>query len=57
MSITNRKIKEVCAREELPFIDNDNVDRIHHLNRSKLHMNAEGKCILANNFLRALGHY
>ena len=57
MSITNRKIKEACAHEELPFIDNDNVDRIHHLNRSKLHQNAEGTRILANNFLRALGHY
>ena len=57
VSITNRRIKELCAREELPFIDNNNIDRVHHLNRSNLHLNAEGTRLLANNFLRALGHY
>ena len=57
VSITNRRMKELCAREELPFIDNNNIDRTHHLNRSNLHLNAEGTRLLANNFLRALGHY
>ena len=57
VSITNRRMKELCAREELPFIDNNNIDKTHHLNRSNLHLNAEGTRLLANNFLRALGHY
>ena len=53
-----RRIKKLSAREELPFIDdNNNIDRIHHLNRSNLHLNAEGTCLLANNLLRASGHY
>ena len=57
VSIANRRMKELCAREELPFIDYNNLGRVHHLNRGNLHLNAEGTRLLANNFLRALGHY
>ena len=53
----NRHLKELCKGNNLPFIDNDNIKPLSHLNRSKLHLNPEGTRILANNFLKVLGHY
>ena len=53
----NRHLKGLCKGNNLPFIDNDNIKPFSHLNRSKLHLNPEGTRILANNFLKVLGHY
>ena len=57
VSQVNNILKARCHREGLPFIDNSNIDPAYHLNRSNLHLNSEGTRMLANNFLRALGHY
>ena len=57
VSQVNNVLKAKCNREGLPFIDNSNIEPAHHLNRSNLHLNSEGTRMLANNFLRALGHY
>ena len=57
VSQVNNVLKAKCNREGLPFIDNSNIQPAHHLNRSNLHLNSEGTRMLANNFLRALGHY
>ena len=53
----NRHLKGLCKGNNLPFIDNDNIKPFSHLNRSKLHLNPEDTRILANNFLKVLGHY
>ena len=57
VSQVNNVLKAKCNREGLPFIDNSNIEPAYHLNRSNLHLNPEGTRMLANNFLRALGHY
>ena len=57
VSQVNNILKARCHREGLPFIDNSNIDPAYHLNRSNLHLNSEGIRRLANNFLKALGHY
>ena len=56
VSQVNNILKAKCSREGLPFIDNSNIEPAHHLNRSNLHLNSEGTRMIANNFLRALGH-
>ncbi len=53
----NEKLLRICQREKIKFINNCNINPHEHLNRSKLHLNYEGTCFLANNFLRALGFY
>lgn len=57
VSQVNNILKANCNREGLPFIDNSDIVPAYHLNRSNLHLNSEGTRMLANNFLRALGHY
>ena len=57
VSQVNNILKARCHREGFPFIDNSNIDPAFHLNRSNLHLNSEGTRMLANNFLKALGHY
>ena len=43
---SNRK----CSLQNIPFIDNSNIDERCHLNGSGLHLSYGGTCILANNF-------
>ena len=53
----NEKLQRMCQRRKIQFIDNRNIDPQLHLNGSRLHLNYQGTCCLANNFLRALGYY
>ena len=47
----NKHLQSACSSRNMPFIDNSNISTEYHLNRSRLHLNPEGTCILANNFL------
>ena len=51
--VTQKKV----TRRNLQFIDNRNIDPHLHLNGSRLHLNYQGTCCLANDLLRALGYY
>ena len=53
----NEELQRMCQRRKIQFIDNCNIDPNLHLNGSRLHLNYQGTCCLANNFLRALGYY
>ena len=53
----NEKLQRMCHRRKIQFIDNRNIDPHLHPNGSRLHLNYQGTCCLANNLLRALGYY
>ena len=52
----SKALERECERMRLGFIDNSNIDPESHLNGSGLHLNTEGRIILANNFTRAMGY-
>ena len=49
----NSKLKDLCMENGYDFIDNTNIG-FRHLARDKLHINKEGRRILAFNFLNHL---
>ena len=51
----NKFLSQNCRIQNIPFIDNSNIDERCHLNGSGLHLNYGGTCILANNFLNCIG--
>ena len=51
----NKFLSKKCSFQNIPFIDNSNIDERCHLNGSDLHLNYGGTCILANNFLNCIG--
>ena len=51
----NKFLSKKCSFQNIPFIDNSNIDERCHLNGSGLHLNYGGTCILANNFLNCIG--
>ena len=46
----NRKLKELCQRNNFIFIDNSNINYVDHL-VDEVHLNDDGSKILANNYL------
>ena len=46
----NEKLQRICQRRKIQFIDNHNIDPHLYLNGSRLHLNYQGTCCLANNF-------
>ena len=47
----NSKLKEVCTKHDIDFIDNKNIDN-SCLNGSQLHLNPKGSAYLAVNFIK-----
>ena len=50
VSEINNILEFMCKQRNIGFIWHDNIDPRKHLNRSKLHLNKEGTCILTENF-------
>ncbi len=51
----NNFLSRKCNQQRITFIDNGNIDERCHLNGSGLHLNYDGTCMLANNFLNTIG--
>ena len=49
----NKKIKELCEKENIDVINNSNLNDTH-LSKRKLHLNQKGLSILAKNFISYL---
>ena len=49
----NAILKRLCYEKSLRFIDNGNIEECH-LAEDGLHLNDNGKCVLANNYIRSL---
>ena len=47
---TNRLLEKACNERNIGFINNNNIDRSSHLNKSRLHLNRNGSSVLAENF-------
>lgn len=47
----NDYLKQKVQQHEISYINNDNINPKMHLNNSRLHLNANGTVILANNFM------
>ena len=54
ISNVNNVLKGICRDAGLLFIDNNNIEVHHHLNRSGLHLNRFGDSKLAFNSISAL---
>ena len=52
-SDVHRKLAELCARRNIGFIDNSNINSCH-LNGSDLHLNSNGTKMLSRNFAKCL---
>ena len=50
VSSLNTRLKNLCTRNQLYFIENDRVDA-SCLGKKKLHLNIKGNSILARNFV------
>ena len=53
VTILNKQIAEFCTENSLKLIDHANITH-KHLSKKKLHLDAKGSSILANNFLKFL---
>ena len=51
--MVNEKLQEICAKNGLEFINNNNLDSTC-LNGSQLHLNDKGNAFLATNFIKFL---
>ena len=56
MITVNNILKQVCKLNGLGFIDNSNICS-EHLFDDGLHLNDNGKVILANNFMNVLNKF
>ena len=45
-------LKDLCERNDIPFISNTTVNPKKHLNNSRLHLNPKGSNKLRDNFVR-----
>ena len=52
--LVNEKLREICNSRNIGFINNDNIDKAQHLNKSRLHLNQYGDAILAGNLREAI---
>ena len=52
--LVNEKLREICNSRNIGFINNDNIDKAQHLNKSRLHLNRYGDAILAGNLREAI---
>ena len=48
----NELLQRSCNERNIPFIDHENIDPSHHLNRSKLHLNKKGTKLISKTFTR-----
>ena len=56
ISTVNNVLKGLCRDAGFLFIDNNNIELRHHLNRRGLHLNRFGDSKLAFNIISALRH-
>ena len=52
--LVNEKLREICNSRNIGFINNDNIDKAQHLNKSRLHLNRYGDAILTGNLREAI---
>ena len=52
----NMKIRAICLRLDLIYVDNSNI-KVSHLYKDKLHLLKAGRDILINNFINSLNRY
>ena len=50
----NKELKELCASENIRYIEHGNIHSRNHLNRSKLHFNFHGNTLFLNNICKYL---
>ena len=53
----NKFLSKKCRIQNIPFIDNSNIDERCNLNGIGMHLNYGGTCMLANNFLNCIGFW
>ena len=46
----NKILEEICGKEVISLIQNNNINSNRHLNRSRLHLNDTGVSVLVRNF-------
>jgi len=56
IAITNDKLKNLCGRRNIAFLDNSNIGS-NCLNRSRLHLNNYGDKVFASNLLSVFSKF
>ena len=54
--ILSKVVNEACHEENIPVINNNNINPKRHLNRSKLHFNNYGNSIFVKNIRNFLSN-
>ena len=54
--ILSKVVNEACHEENIPVINNNNINPKRHLNRSKLHFNNHGNSIFVKNIRNFLSN-
>ena len=50
----NNILKSLCSTHNFHFIDNSNISKLNHLNKSVLHLNYKGMYVLGSNLVDAI---
>ena len=50
----NKILEEICGKEVISLIQNNNINSNRHLNRRRLHLNDTGVSVLVRNFKTCL---